>query len=452
MPWIIKGLLMIGIASGLVLSMLTPLGEFLESTLTLHMIAQHFVFAVAGFLFSYGIDSLILVGSRLSKKVSHAYAFLLRVNSTVSRRGIVAFVVAAVFTAYWHIPENFNTAVLNEGAHIEMHFTFLVVGSLIFVGSKLLTKRMRHIAPIIVGKAMGLYGAFLLFTPSYVYSVYPLGEQSEAGLVMVAAMWVAAGFGAPIAAILVTAAAGFFSAGGAGAINCYIDRELDKHMTRTRNRPIPSGRISANRILTLGLALSFAGIGLAVVYLNYLTAFFIGMGIFWYIFVYTLWLKPRTKWNIVIGGAAGCFSALAGWSAVTGAVSLEGLLVAALIFLWTPGHFWGLAIAKTKDYSEVEVPMLPVVEGISRASFYTALSNALLFPFTIALFLLTVNWSNAVAAVVVGAILAAINIRFLIANIRLARVPDQFKAWKVFKLSAQYLFFVLVLIVIGHII
>ena len=190
MPWIIKGLLMIGIASGLVLSMLTPLGEFLESTLTLHMIAQQFVFVVAGFLFSYGIDSLILVGSRLSKKVSHAYAFLLRVNSTVSRRGIVAFVVAAVFTAYWHIPENFNTAVLNEGAHIEMHFTFLVVGSLIFVGSKLLTKRMRHIAPIIVGKAMGLYGAFLLFTPSYVYSVYPLGEQSEAGLVMVVMMLV----------------------------------------------------------------------------------------------------------------------------------------------------------------------------------------------------------------------------------------------------------------------
>jgi len=267
----------------------------------------------------------------------------------------------------------------------------------------------------------------------------------------IAAILLAAGFEASIASILVITAAGFFSAGGAGAINCYIDRELDKHMTRTRNRPIPSGRISANRILTLGLALSFAGIGLAVVYLNYLTAFFIGMGIFWYIFVYTLWLKPRTKWNIVIGGAAGCFSALAGWSAVTGAVSLEGLLVAALIFLWTPGHFWGLAIAKTKDYSEVEVPMLPVVEGISRASFYTALSNALLFPFTIALFLLTVNWSNAVAAVVVGAILAAINIRFLIANIRLARVPDQFKAWKVFKLSAQYLFFVLVLIVIGHI-
>lgn len=267
----------------------------------------------------------------------------------------------------------------------------------------------------------------------------------------IAALLLAAGFGAPILAMLVIVAAGFLSAGGAGAINCYIDRELDKHMTRTRSRPLPSGRISAKRILAFGLALSFAGIGLAAIYLNLLTAFFISMGIFWYIFVYTLWLKPRTKWNIVIGGAAGCFSALAGWSAATGAVTLEGVLIAALIFLWTPGHFWGLAIAKTKDYSTVDVPMLPVVEGVSRASYYTALSNILLFPFTIALFLLTVNWGNVIAVAVIGAVLVAINARFSVANIRLARLPDQIKAWKVFKLSTQYLFLVLMLIVVGHI-
>lgn len=267
----------------------------------------------------------------------------------------------------------------------------------------------------------------------------------------IAALLLAAGFETPILAMFVIVAAGFLSAGGAGAINCYIDRELDRHMTRTRSRPLPSGRIPADRILAFGLALSFAGIGLAAIYLNLLTAFLISMGIFWYIFVYTLWLKTRTKWNIVIGGAAGCFSALAGWSAATGTVSLEGVLIAALIFLWTPGHFWGLAIAKTKDYSNVEVPMLPVVEGINRASLYTALANVLLFPFTVALYLLTVDWSNDVAAVAVGTVLIAINIRFLIANLRLARVPDQLKAWKVFKLSVQYLFFVLILIVVGHI-
>jgi protoheme IX farnesyltransferase len=222
-------------------------------------------------------------------------------------------------------------------------------------------------------------------------------------------------------------------------------------MTRTRNRAVPSGRISAARILVLGLVLSVVGIGVAALYLNVLTAFFMALGVFWYIFVYTMWLKPRTKWNIVIGGAAGCFSALAGWSAVTGAVALEGLLIAALIFLWTPGHFWGLAIAKAKDYASAQVPMLPVVEGISRSSFYTALSNVLLFPFSIALFVLTANWISLIAAVVVGIALVALNIRFVIANIQLTRNPNPFGAWKVFKLSAQYLFLALSLMVIGHI-
>jgi protoheme IX farnesyltransferase len=267
----------------------------------------------------------------------------------------------------------------------------------------------------------------------------------------IAAILLAAGISAPILVMIVTSIAGFLAAGGAGAINCYIDRELDKRMSRTRGRPVPAGRVSAERILGFGLILSFGGIGLAAIYLNLLTAFFIGMGIFWYIFVYTLWLKPRTKWNIVIGGAAGCFSALAGWSAVTGAVSWVGVLVAALIFLWTPGHFWGLAIAKTRDYENGDVPMLPVVEGVNRASFYTALSNVLLFPFTVALLLLTVNWSSIYPLLIVGGAIIALNLRFLMANIKLTRNPDSFSAWKVFKLSASYLFLTLILIVVGHI-
>ncbi len=267
----------------------------------------------------------------------------------------------------------------------------------------------------------------------------------------IAAILLAVGLGAPALALAVTAAAGFLSAGGAGAINCYIDRELDLRMTRTRYRPIPAGRITAVHILEFGLALSFAGVGVAAIYLNLLTAFFIGMGIFWYIFVYTLWLKPRTKWNIVIGGAAGCFSALSGWSAVTGGVSIIGLLIAALIFLWTPGHFWGLAIAKEQDYVEGDVPMLPVVEGVNRASLYTALSNFLLFPFTAVLFLLTANWSTVIIPVLVGAAILVLNAKFLIANIRLMRDRNAMSAWKVFKLSAGYLFLTLILIVVGHI-
>ena len=267
----------------------------------------------------------------------------------------------------------------------------------------------------------------------------------------ITAILLAVGIAAPIRVLFATAAAGFFAAGGAGAINCYIDRELDGRMTRTRGRAIPSGRISARRILAFGVGFSAFGLVISLAYLNLLTGFFIAMGIFWYIFVYTMWLKPITKWNIVIGGAAGCFSALAGWSAATGAISLEGLLIAALIFLWTPGHFWGLAIAKSSDYATAEVPMLPIVEGTRRSSFYTALSNVLLFPFTLALFLLTANWSNLVPTLLVAIAVVALNARFVVANVRLAKEPDTFGAWRVFKLSAQYLFLVLSLIVFAHI-
>jgi protoheme IX farnesyltransferase len=266
----------------------------------------------------------------------------------------------------------------------------------------------------------------------------------------ISAILLAVGLAAPLQALLATAAAGFLSAGGAGAVNCYIDRELDKRMTRTRSRAIPSGRISAQRILALGLGFCVVGIGISLTYLNLLTGFFMAMGIFWYIFVYTIWLKPRTKWNIVIGGVAGCFSALAGWSAVTGVVALEGLLIAALIFLWTPGHFWGLAIAKSEDYANAEVPMLPVVEGMRRSSLYTALSNLLLFPFTLVLFLLTANWGNVIVAVLVGVALIALNVRFVVANIRLTKAPNPLSAWRVFNLSAQYLFLTLILLVFGH--
>ena len=267
----------------------------------------------------------------------------------------------------------------------------------------------------------------------------------------IAAMLLAVGLHASFDVMFLTGLSGFLAAGGASAVNCYIDRELDGRMSRTRNRPIPGGRVPASNILVLGLLLSVMGVGLATVYLNVLTGLLIGIGVFWYIFVYTLWLKPRTKWNIVIGGAAGSFSALAGWSAATGTISIVGVLVAALIFLWTPGHFWGLAIAKSKDYENGEVPMLPVVEGQTRASLYTAFSNALLFPFTIALYLLTVNWTNVLVATLVGFAVAALNVRFILANIQLSRLHDAMSAWRVFKLSASYLFIILCLIVLGHV-
>jgi len=252
--------------------------------------------------------------------------------------------------------------------------------------------------------------------------------------------------------LVVLGLAGFLSAGGAGALNCFLERRLDFQMSRTRHRPLPSGRASPNAAFSFGLILSVSGVALAAFFLNILTASFIGLGVFWYVFVYTLWLKPRTKWNIVIGGAAGSFSALAGWAAVSGSISLVALLVAFLIFLWTPGHFWGLAIAKTEEYAKVQVPMLPVVDGVKTSAFYTALSNVALFPFTLGLFALTAYQGNMLALIVLGIILIAYNVRFLAANLRMVKQPAPMSAWRVFKMSIVYLFVVLCLIVAAHII
>jgi protoheme IX farnesyltransferase len=187
-------------------------------------------------------------------------------------------------------------------------------------------------------------------------------------------------------------------------------------------------------------------------FLNELTAAFVGLGVFWYVLVYTFWLKPRTKWNIVIGGAAGSFSALAGWAAVTGSVSLIGFLVALLIFLWTPGHFWGLAMAKSDEYASVQIPMLPVIDGAHKSAIYTAVSNIALFPFTLGLFALTASRANILALLILGTALIAFNTRFLVANLRMIKNPAPTNAWRVFKMSISYLFVILLIVVAAHLV
>jgi protoheme IX farnesyltransferase len=251
--------------------------------------------------------------------------------------------------------------------------------------------------------------------------------------------------------LLLLVAAGFLSAGGAGALNCFLERRIDSRMKRTRNRAIPSGRISSRGALALGMIFSIGGVLLAT-FLNELTAAFIGLGVFWYVFIYTLWLKPRTKWNIVIGGAAGSFSALAGWAAVTGSISVIAFLVASLIFLWTPGHFWGLAMAKSSDYASVNVPMLPVVDGAHTSAIYTALSNIALFPFTVGLFALTASRTNVLALIILGIALVAFNARFLVANMKMIKNPVPNNAWRVFKMSISYLFVILLIVVVAHLV
>ena len=166
--------------------------------------------------------------------------------------------------------------------------------------------------------------------------------------------------------VALTAAAlvgGAFSAGGASAINCWFDRDIDAVMPRTCTRPVPSGRIRPSHALTFGIGLCAAGFVLLATATNLLAAWLALAGGLFYVLVYTVWLKRSTRQNIVIGGAAGAFPPLVGWAAVTGSLSPLAIALFAIVFFWTPPHFWSLALLLRRQYQAVGVPMLPVVAG-----------------------------------------------------------------------------------------
>lgn len=156
---------------------------------------------------------------------------------------------------------------------------------------------------------------------------------------------------------------GILAAGGANTLNCYIDRDIDKLMARTKNRPTATGRISPQAALIYGLTLNVLAVVILTVFANWLAALLALIGSFYYVVVYTLLLKRRTSQNIVIGGAAGAVPPLVGWAAVTGGLGVAPVLMFALIYYWTPPHFWALALLKQGDYGRAEVPMLPNVSG-----------------------------------------------------------------------------------------
>lgn len=151
--------------------------------------------------------------------------------------------------------------------------------------------------------------------------------------------------------------------GAGAAMNMWYDRDIDAVMNRTKNRPIPAGRVVPDDALAFGLFLSALSIMLMGLALNWVAAFILAFAIFFYVVVYTMWLKRRTPQNIVIGGAAGAFPPMIGWAAVTGDVNLHSFLLFMIIFLWTPPHFWALALYKNADYTKAGVPMMPVVAG-----------------------------------------------------------------------------------------
>lgn len=175
-------------------------------------------------------------------------------------------------------------------------------------------------------------------------------------------LWLAPGHIHPfLAAVAVAAIA--IGAGASGAINMWYDRDIDTLMARTRGRPIPAGVVAPDDALGFGVLLSIFSVALMSVATNTVAAALLAFTIGFYVFVYTIWLKRRTPQNIVIGGAAGAFPPLIGWAAVTGELAALPILLFLIIFLWTPPHFWALALYRMRDYGKVGVPMLPVVAG-----------------------------------------------------------------------------------------
>ncbi len=226
--------------------------------------------------------------------------------------------------------------------------------------------------------------------------------------------------------------AGGLASAGSSALNHYYDRDIDPLMQRTSGRPIPSGRIKPNSVLIYGLTVSVISVIYGALALNYISAIFIALGIFFYVIIYTAWLKRLNSSNIVIGGFAGTAASLAGWSAATGSMDILGVLVGLLVFAWTPSHFWCLAMKMKDEYSEAKVPMLPVLIGMEKTSKYILVNTIILLPFSLMLYAFGMG-------IVYTAIAAAAGGLMLAYHYKLTKTPTSDFAWKAYKVTAPYL-------------
>ena len=228
--------------------------------------------------------------------------------------------------------------------------------------------------------------------------------------------------------------AGALASAGSSALNHYYDKDIDPKMSRTSSRPIPSGRMAASNVLLYGLAVSCISVIYGFFALNAISAFFIAVGIFSYVIIYTVWLKRRNTSNIVIGGIAGSAAAWAGWAAATGSMDLLGFLVGFLVFVWTPSHFWCLAMKIKDEYAQAEVPMLPVVIGMQKTSKFILGNTLILIPYSLILVLIPdgLGIVYAIIASVSGGLM-------LVYHYKLTKTPTSEFAWKAYKVTAPYL-------------
>ena len=255
--------------------------------------------------------------------------------------------------------------------------------------------------------------------------------QSLLLLTTVTTMYVA---GDPsIGLVAVTVIGGYLAAGGAGAVNHYYDRDIDARMARTAHRPVPSGRVAPAAAFWYGIVLAALSFAVLAATVNVLSASLALAGFLGYVLVYTVWLKRSTPQNIVIGGAAGAVPPLVAWAAVTGRVELEALYLFAIVFYWTPPHFWALSLLMKDEYARVGVPMMPVVHGERETRRQIVLYTCLLVVLT--LLPVVFGFFGAVYAVFAVALGAA----FLVLAVRLQRSADRRSALRTYLFSLLYL-------------
>ncbi len=246
--------------------------------------------------------------------------------------------------------------------------------------------------------------------------------------------------------IILTLLGGALAAGGSGAINQFLDRDLDSEMQRTSKRPVPSGRIYPSEALAIGISFCLVSIYIFLIYINPISAALTLLGIIYYVYFYSILLKKATVQNIVIGGGAGALPSVIGWTAVTGQISVQAFLLFLIVFLWTPPHFWALAIVRKNDYAKVKIPMLPVImgEAFTRRSIFNysiilVLSTLLLplFQYTGSVFLLS--------SVLLG-------VGFIFLAWRVVKVEGNKVAWTLYKYSSYYLFFIFIALIVDSLI
>ena len=237
--------------------------------------------------------------------------------------------------------------------------------------------------------------------------------------------------------------------GAAGALNMWYERDTDKLMERTKNRALPLGLVSSKGALIFGILLSVISVVLLYVVSNVLSAFLLALTIFYYIFVYTIWLKKKSPQNIVIGGAAGAFPPMIGWSVVTGTLSIEICVIFILIFLWTPPHFWSLALYKSNDYKKAGIPMMPLVVGNEKTVKMILYYSLSLIPTTIILSFYY-SYFFTISALILGSIFVylSLNLRLFLND----EINFEKKAQNLFYFSIIYLFNIFAIILIDNLI